>query len=205
MCGYPSLCNPMNWIPPDSSTHGIFQGRIQKWHPISYSRYLPNPGIDWNLFSCISCIGRQILYHWHHLESLCICMYVCGEDNGTPFQYSCLRNPIDREAWWVTVHGITRSRTWLKDFTFSFHFHVLEKGMSTHSSILVWRIPGMEEPGGQPSMGLHRVRHCWCDLAAAAAAAACMYVCMFVHTYLNNFAAHMKLMHYCKSTIVQFF
>ena len=62
------------------------------------------------------------------------------------------------------------SRTWLSDFTFTFHFHALEKEMATHSSVLAWRIPGTEEPGGLPSMGLHRVGHDWCDLAAAAAA-----------------------------------
>ena len=59
-------------------------------------------------------------------------------------------------------------RTRLSDFTFIFHFHALEKGMATHSSVLAWRIPGTGEPGGLPSMGLHRVRHDWSDLAAAA-------------------------------------
>ena len=58
----------------------------------------------------------------------------------------------------------------VSDFTFTFHFHVLEKEMATHSSVLAWRIPGMGEPGGLPFMGLHRVGHDWCDLAAAAAA-----------------------------------
>ena len=59
--------------------------------------------------------------------------------------------------------------TQLSDFTFTFHFHALEKEMATHSSVLAWRIPGMGEPGGMPSMGLHRVGHDWSDLAAAAA------------------------------------
>ena len=93
-----------------------------------------------------------------------------GEDNGTPLQYSCLENPIDGGAWWAAVHGVSKSRTRLSDFTFTFHFHALEKEMATHSSILAWRIPGMEEPGGLPSMGSHRVRHDWSDLAVAAAA-----------------------------------
>ena len=53
----------------------------------------------------------------------------------------------------------SQSRTWLCDFTFTFHFHALEKEMATHSSVLAWRIPGMGEPGGLPSMGSHRVRH----------------------------------------------
>ena len=73
-------------------------------------------------------------------------------------------------AWWAAVHGVTRSRTWLSDFTFTFHFHALENEMATHSSVLAWRIPGTGEPGGLPSMGLHRVGHNWSYLAAAAAA-----------------------------------
>ena len=58
-----------------------------------------------------------------------------------------------------SVHGVSKSRTQLRDFTFTFHFHTLEKEMATHSSVLAWRIPGTVEPGGLPSMGLHRVRH----------------------------------------------
>ena len=88
-----------------------------------------------------------------------------------PLQYSCLENPMDGGAWWAAVHGVTRSRTRLIDFTFTFHFHALEKVMATHSSVLAWRIPGTGEAGGLPSLGSHRVRHDWSDLAAAAAAA----------------------------------
>ena len=82
-----------------------------------------------------------------------------GGGNGTPFQYSCLENPMDRGAWWAAVHGVATSRTQLSDFTFTFHFHALEKEMETHSSVLAWRIPGTGEPGGPLSMGLHRVGH----------------------------------------------
>ena len=82
-------------------------------------------------------------------------------------QSSCLENPMDRGAWWVADHGVTKSRIWLSDFTFTFHFHALEKEMATHSSALPWRIPGTAEPCGQPSMGSHRVGHDWGDLAAA--------------------------------------
>ena len=84
-------------------------------------------------------------------------------------QYSCLENPLDGGAWWAAVHGVAKSQTRLSDFTFTFHFHALEKEMATHSSVLVWSIPGMEEPGGLPSMGSHRVGYDWSDLAAAAA------------------------------------
>ena len=90
-----------------------------------------------------------------------------GEGNGTPPQYSCLENPMDGGAWWAAVHGISKSRTRLSDFTFTFHFHALEKEMATHSSVLAWRILGTAEPGGLPSMGSHRVRHDWSDTAAA--------------------------------------
>ena len=87
-----------------------------------------------------------------------------------PLQYSCLENPMDWGAWWAAVHGVAKSRTRLSDFTFTFHFHTLEKEMATHSSVLAWRIPGTAEPVGLPSMGSHRVGHDWSDLAAAAAA-----------------------------------
>ena len=66
---------------------------------------------------------------------------------------------MHREAWRAAIHGVTRSRTRLSDFTFTFHFHALEKGMATHSSVLAWRIPGTEEPGRLQSMGSLRVGH----------------------------------------------
>ena len=75
---------------------------------------------------------------------------------------------MDGRAWKAVVHGVAKSWTRLSDFTFTFHFHALEKAMATHSSVLAWRIPGTAEAGGLPSMGSHRVRNDWSDLAAAA-------------------------------------
>ena len=80
-----------------------------------------------------------------------------GEGSGNPLQYSCLENPIDGGAWKAVVHGVAKDRTRLSNFTFTFHFHALEKEMTTHSSVIAWRIPGMGEPGGLPSMGSQRV------------------------------------------------
>ena len=82
-----------------------------------------------------------------------------GEGKGDSFQCSCLENPMDGGAQQAVVHGVAKSRTRLNEFTFTFHLHALEKEMATHSSVLAWRIPGMGEPGGLPSMGSHRVRH----------------------------------------------
>ena len=73
---------------------------------------------------------------------------------------------MDGGAWWAAVHGVAKSRRHLSNGTFTFHFHALEKEMATHSSVLAWRIPGTGEPGGLPSMGFHRVRHDWSDLAS---------------------------------------
>ena len=76
-----------------------------------------------------------------------------------PRQYSCLENPMDGGAWQAAVHGVSKSQTRLNNFTFTFHFHALEKAMAPHSSVLAWRLPGTEEPVGLPSMGSHRVGH----------------------------------------------
>ena len=77
-----------------------------------------------------------------------------GEGKGYPHWYSGLENTVD-----CMSHGVTKSRTQLSDFTFTFHFHALEKEMATHTSVLAWRIPGTGEPGGLPCMGSHRVGH----------------------------------------------
>ena len=87
-------------------------------------------------------------------QMVCLC-----QGNGNALLCSSLENPRDSGAWWAAVHGVEKSRTQLSDFTFTFHFHALEKEMATHSSVLAWRIPGTGEPGGLLSMRLHRVRH----------------------------------------------
>ena len=79
--------------------------------------------------------------------------YTVGEGNDTPLQCSCLENPMGGGAWQAPVHGVAKSQARLSDFTFTFHFHALEKKMATHSSVLVWRIPGMAEPAGLPLWG----------------------------------------------------
>ena len=107
------------------------------------------------LLSCIQ--GYRYHLSKFHIYVLVYC--IGGEGGGTPLQYSCLENPMYRGAWKAAVHGIAEGRTQLSNFTFTFHFHALEKKMSTHSSVLAWRIPGMWEPGGLPSMGSHRVGH----------------------------------------------
>ena len=117
------------------------------------------------------CPGLWMPKKWHRTETankLNFLSHLSGEGNGSPLQYSCLENPMDGGAWWAAVHGVARIRTQLRDFTFTFHFQALEKEMATHSSVLAWRIPGMGEPGGLPSLGSHRVGHDWSDLAAAA-------------------------------------
>ena len=83
-------------------------------------------------------------FYLHIISILDYSIYVLVGGNGTPLQYSCLENPMDRGGWWATVHGVVKSQTRLSDFTFPFHFHALEKEMATHSTVLAWRIPGME-------------------------------------------------------------
>ena len=121
-------------------------------------------GKSWNSNSTLASVRNFVIFS-----------SVFGEGNGIPLQYSCLENPMEGGAWWAAVHGVTKSQRRLSDFTFSFHFHALEKEMATHSSVLAWRIPGTGEPSGLPSMGSHRVGHEWSDAAAAAAQSLLLY------------------------------
>jgi len=94
---------------------------------------------------------------------------------------------MDRGAWWAAILGAAKSRAWLSDFTFTFHFHALEKEMATHSSVFASRIPEMGEPGGLLSMGLHKLGHNWSDLAAAAAYSIGNYIQYFAIIYKEKY------------------
>jgi len=128
---------------PGFSFHGILQAVILEWVGCLHS-IMRNS------------INEECLYIYMFKYRISINL---REGNGTPLQYSCLENPMDGGAWKASVHGVAKSRARQSDFTFTFHCHALEKEMSTHCSVLAWRIPGMGEPGGLPSMGSHRVRH----------------------------------------------
>ena len=85
-------------------------------------------------------------------------MEYAGEGNGTPLQYSCLENPMDEGAWWAAVHGVAKSWIRLNVFTFTFHFHALEKEMANYSSVLARRIPETGKPGGAAVFGVAQSR-----------------------------------------------
>ena len=133
-----------------------------------------------NIIKQVWCFQVNLIFTTISLSVFVATYFVSGEGNGTPLQYSCLENPMDGGASWAAVHGVAKSRTRLSDFAFTFHFHTLEKEMATHSSVLAWRIPGMAEPGGLPSMGSHRVGHHWSSLAAA------YFVIEFLHFFFFN-------------------
>ena len=105
--------------------------------------------------------SHRVGHDWSDLAAAAAASPTSREGNGTPLQCSHLENPMDGRAWWAAVHGVAKSRTRLNDFTFTFHFHALEKEMATHSSILAWKIPWKEEPGRLQSMVLLRVGLHW--------------------------------------------
>ena len=130
--------------------------------------------------------GKEYTCNAGHLGSIPGLGRSPGGGHGNPLQYSCLENTHGQKSQQATVHRVTKSWTQLSDFTFTFHFHALEKEMATHPSILAWRIPGMGEPGGLPSMGLHRVGHDWSDLAAAAAERLSTHIPLLIITLINR-------------------
>ena len=113
-----------------------------------------------SLLTLVFCPGEfhGVYSPWGYKE-LDMTERLSGEGNGNPLQASCLENHMDGGAWWAAVCGVAKSWTQLSNFTFTFHFHALEKEMATHSSVPAWRIPGTGQPGGLPSLGSHRVGH----------------------------------------------
>ena len=132
--------------------------------------------------------SHRVGHDWSDLVAAAAACYLLGEGNGTPLQYSCLENAMDGGAWKAAVHGVaggSDTTEWLH-----FHFHALEKEMATDSSVLAWRIPGVGKFGGLPSMGSHRVRHDWSDLAAAAVSYDPLYLCVVccdLSIFISNF------------------
>ena len=110
----------------------------------------------WRIIALQSCVGFCITDH-----ELAMSIHISQRRQWHPTPVLLPGKSMDGGAWWAAVHGVTKSRTRLSNFAFTFRFHALEKEMATHSSILAWRIPGTGEPGGLPSMGSHRVRHDW--------------------------------------------
>ena len=132
----------------------LFSGHINNLYG-SYKRRLKK----YNAMVCLFRYNLNFLSKVGSFSMNCCDQTRNGEGNGTPLQYSCLENLMDGGAWQAAVHGVAKSQTRLSDFTFTFHFHALEKEMATHSNGLAWRTPGTGEPGRLPSMGQHRVGH----------------------------------------------
>ena len=154
----PTVCSPVDCSPPGSSVHGILQaGTLERAAIFLPPGGLPSPVIQ---------PGSPALL----ADSL------PSEPPGKPSRWTC---HLGHDTWfrWVALQNrgkFLKELKWefsclvqLSDFTFTFHFHALEKEMATRSSILAWRNPGTEEPSGLPSMGFHRVGHDWSDLAVA--------------------------------------
>ena len=163
---YPLLLGPPSYLTPIPPLCVITEHRAKL--PVLSSSF---PLAIYLTHGSVLHVSATFLVHPILLFSCCVCMcvlYVCisipaleigSSEQLFPLQYSCLENSMDRGAWWAAVHGVAKSQIQLSDFTFTFHFHALEKEMATHSSVLAWRIPGTGEPGGLPSMGSHRVGH----------------------------------------------
>ena len=152
--------------------------------------------------SIVSVLYSRTLFTYFIYNSV-----LMGEGNGTPLQYSCLENPMDGGAWWAAVHGVAKIPTWLRDFSFPFHFHALEKEMQPTPVFLPGESQGRGEPAGLLSMGSHRVGHDWSNLAAAAAVCWCgffnwlfksllLFLILFIHfvcAWLSPWSAGLSL------------
>ena len=135
---------------------------IRRFKSVSYGTFKNRNSSREGSYPIVIFVIQHTCIMWHLIDSkyyLHGIKRTDGEVSGTPLQYSCLENSMDGGAWWAAVHGVAKSWTRLSNLTFTFHFHALEKEMATHSRILAWRIPGMGEPGGLPSMGSHKVGH----------------------------------------------
>ena len=119
-----------------------------------------------------------------------------GEGNGTPFQYSCLENPMGGGTWKATVHGVAKSRTRLSDFTFTFHFHALEKEMATHSSVLAWRIPGRGASWAAVS-GVAQSQTWLKQLSSSSSSSNETQDSPFTHSLIHSFIKY-RLLHFSK-------
>ena len=160
---YLTPSNLMDCSLPGSSVHGIFQATVLEGDAIAFSDNVRDPssisqlgispgeGIGYPVFLDFPCgsAGKESTFNAGDLGLIPSLGRSPGEPKGYPLQYSGLENSMD-----YTVHGVAKSWTQLSDFTFTFHFHALEKEMATHSSVLAWRNPGTGEPGGLLSMGL---------------------------------------------------
>ena len=163
----PTLCDPTDGSPPGSPVPGILQARTLEWVAISFSNAWKGK-VKVKSLSCLRLLttpwtaahqappsmgfSRQEYWSGLPFNSINLCKNSC-------WRYICIIHSI-RERW---------ADNFLQGSMVDW-FHALEKEMATHSSVLAWRIPGMAEPGGLPSMGSHRVGHDWSDLAAAAEA-----------------------------------
>ena len=168
--------------------HGILQARILEWVAFPFSRGSSQLSDRTQVshitsgFFIIWAPREALLEEWKHSNTdffkKCVYLFGCTRSflrrrQWHPAPVLLPRKSHGRRAWWSAVHGVAKSGTRLSDFTFTFHFHALEKQMATHSSVLAWRIPGTGEPGRLLSLGLHSVGHDWSDLAAAAAGLLC--------------------------------
>ena len=137
--------------------------KVRLWFLVMYIKFIEAPPRNLHSSALLRipayCASGVSLLFTQQMPYLATAQCVTGEGDGPPLQDPRLETPMDGGAWWAAGHGVVNSRIRLSNFTFTFHFHALEKELATHSSVVAWRIPGTGEPGGLPSMGSHRVGH----------------------------------------------